>query len=108
MMGISSLDQRGLEWLLLAFLLTFTLPAAALCAPELLEALWWRFGSDPAVSVLRAGAPFPLQNQRQVPGIRDQGTRRPEGQRQSQSPGAHTFSFTEEDVLKNAVARNNV
>ena len=41
------------KWLLLAFLLTFTLPAAALCAPELLEALWWRFGSDPAVSVLR-------------------------------------------------------
>ena len=30
------------KWLLLAFLLTFTLPAAALCAPELLEALWWR------------------------------------------------------------------
>ena len=41
------------KWLLLAFLLTFTLPAAALCAPGLLEALWWRFGSDPAVSVLR-------------------------------------------------------
>jgi len=34
-------------------LAALTLPAAALCAPELLEALWWRFGSDPAVSVLR-------------------------------------------------------
>ena len=31
---------------------------------------------------------MPVLHQRQVPGIRDQGTRRPEGQRQSQSPGA--------------------
>jgi hypothetical protein len=41
------------KWLLLAFLLTFTLPAAALCAPDVMKALLWRFGSDPAVSVLR-------------------------------------------------------
>ena len=40
------------KWLLLAFLLTFTLPAAALCAPEVMKALCWRLGSDPAVSVL--------------------------------------------------------
>ncbi len=41
------------KWLLLAFLLTFTLPVAALCAPDLMKALWWRFGPDPAVSVLQ-------------------------------------------------------
>ena len=41
------------KWLLLAFLLTFTLPAAALLSPDVMKALWWQFGSDPAVSVLR-------------------------------------------------------
>ena len=41
------------KWLLLAFLLTFTLPAAALGAPYLTKALLWRFGPDPAVSVLQ-------------------------------------------------------
>lgn len=41
------------KWLLLAFLLTFILPAAALGAPDLMKALFWQFGSDPAVSVLQ-------------------------------------------------------
>lgn len=41
------------KWLLLAFLLTFTLPSAALGAPEAMKALFWQFGSDPAVSVLQ-------------------------------------------------------
>ncbi len=41
------------KWILLAFLLTFILPAAALGAPDLMKALFWQFGSDPAVSVLQ-------------------------------------------------------
>ncbi len=41
------------KWLLLAFLLTVILPAAALSAPEVMKALFWQFGSDPAVAVLR-------------------------------------------------------
>lgn len=45
--------MRKRTWLLLAFLLAAVLPAAALGAPELMKALLWRFGPDPAVSVLQ-------------------------------------------------------
>lgn len=41
------------KWLILAVMLTVAFPICALGAPFVTKALFWRFGSDPAVAVLR-------------------------------------------------------
>lgn len=41
------------KWLILALLLTVILPTCAFCAPYVMEALFWKFGDDPAVAVLQ-------------------------------------------------------
>ena len=45
--------KRKSGWLLLALALAITLPVCALIAPAVMKALFWRFGSDPAVAVLQ-------------------------------------------------------
>lgn len=45
--------RRISKWLILAFLLTFLMPACALSAPSVMEELLWLFGSNPAVDVLQ-------------------------------------------------------
>ena len=45
--------KRTSGWLLLALALAIALPICALGAPFAMKALFWRFGSDPAVAVLQ-------------------------------------------------------
>ena len=45
--------KRKPGWLLLALVLAIALPICALDAPFVMTALFWRFGSDPAVAVLQ-------------------------------------------------------
>ena len=45
--------KRKPGWLLLALALAAALPICALGAPFVMKALFWRFGSDPAVAVLQ-------------------------------------------------------
>lgn len=45
--------KRKWRWWLFALLLTVVLPIGALIAPSTMEALFWQFGSDPAVAVLQ-------------------------------------------------------
>ena len=41
------------QWLILSLLMAVILPVCAFCAPSVMEALFWKFGDDPAVAVLK-------------------------------------------------------
>ena len=45
--------MKGKKWLISAAILVIVFPVCALGAPFVMKALFWRFGSDPAVAVLR-------------------------------------------------------
>jgi len=45
--------RKKLLWPMTALLLTILVPTCALCAPDVLKALFWKVGGDPAVAVLQ-------------------------------------------------------
>ena len=46
------MQKKRKRWLLLALLMAILLPVCAFGAPFVMEELFWKVGSDPAVAVL--------------------------------------------------------